>query len=278
MLDLIYRIDKDKKVKYVWFDTGLEYQATKDHLSYLENKYNITINREKAIKPIPISCKEYGQPFLSKRVSDMMERLQKHNFKWENDTYENLIAKYPKCKSAIGWWTNHFESIQFNIDHNKYLKEFIIQNPPQFKISSKCCQYAKKKVAAQYEKKAECDLAIVGVRKAEGGLRAILYKNCFTNNDKNMEISQYRPLFWFADTDEDLYNKMFNVQHSDCYSKYGLKRTGCTGCPYGRNLEKELAIIEKYEPKLLKAVNNIFGDSYEYTKKYREFIKSKKIV
>ena len=45
----------------------------------------------------------------------------------------------------------------------------------------------------------------------------------------------------------------------------------CSGCPYGRDFEEELKIIEKYEPKLYKAVNNIFKDSYEYTRKYREF-------
>ena len=38
MLDIVYRCDKDNKVKYVWFDTGLEYQATKEHLKYLEDK------------------------------------------------------------------------------------------------------------------------------------------------------------------------------------------------------------------------------------------------
>ena len=43
MLDIVYRCDKDNKVDYVWFDTGLEYQATKDHLEYLENKYKIVI-------------------------------------------------------------------------------------------------------------------------------------------------------------------------------------------------------------------------------------------
>lgn len=31
MLDICYRCDKDKKIDYVWFNTGLEYQATKDH-------------------------------------------------------------------------------------------------------------------------------------------------------------------------------------------------------------------------------------------------------
>lgn len=45
MLDLISKIDKDRKVRYIWFDTGLEYQATKDHLKYLEEKYHIEIER-----------------------------------------------------------------------------------------------------------------------------------------------------------------------------------------------------------------------------------------
>ena len=32
-------------VNYVFFDTGIEYQATKEHLNYLEYKYGIHINR-----------------------------------------------------------------------------------------------------------------------------------------------------------------------------------------------------------------------------------------
>jgi len=42
MLDLFCRINKNK-VRFVFFDTGLEYQATKDHLKELETKYNINI-------------------------------------------------------------------------------------------------------------------------------------------------------------------------------------------------------------------------------------------
>ena len=49
----------------------------------------------------------------------------------------------------------------------------------------------------------------------------------------------------------------------------------CAGCPFGRDFEFELEVIEKYEPKLYRAVNNIFGDSYAYTRKYREFCKLK---
>lgn len=44
ILDLCERFKPpNKNIHYVFFDTGLEYQATKDHLDYLENKYNIKI-------------------------------------------------------------------------------------------------------------------------------------------------------------------------------------------------------------------------------------------
>ena len=55
MLDLVHKVDMDNKVKYVWFNTGLEYQATKDHLEYLESRYHIKIERVRAIKPITLS-------------------------------------------------------------------------------------------------------------------------------------------------------------------------------------------------------------------------------
>lgn len=69
------------------------------------------------------------------------------------------------------------------------------------------------------------------------------------------------------------YENTFNITHSKCYSCYGLERTGCAGCPFGKDFETELEIIKEHEPKLFNAVNKIFGDSYEYTRKYREFAK-----
>jgi len=276
MLDLIYRIDKDKKVKYIWFDTGLEYQATKDHLKYLETKYNIKIIRERAIKPIPITCNSCGQPFINKHVSEMMYRLQRHGFKWEDKPIDELLIEYPKCKSAIEWWTNSKivkanNHSMFNINYNKYLKEFIIANPPTFKISSKCCDYAKKNVSKHLMKKYNADLMIIGVRRAEGGIRATRYKSCYSTKEDG--VANYRPLYWFNKASKEEYETKFNIVHSKCYTKYGFPRTGCCCCPFGRkNLEEELETTSIYEPKLYKAVCNIFKDSYEYTRKYQEFV------
>lgn len=38
----------------------------------------------------------------------------------------------------------------------------------------------------------------------------------------------------------------------------------------------ELEVIKEYEPKLYRAVTNIFKDSYEYTIKYKEFCENRK--
>lgn len=83
------------KIEYVWFDTGLEYQATKEHLKFLEEKYGIKIKPYKAIKPISISCKQYGQPFISKHVSEM------------KDDYRDIISSL-KIKILM----NYIQNIQ----------------------------------------------------------------------------------------------------------------------------------------------------------------------
>lgn len=272
VLDICEKCDTEGKIKYIWFNTGLEYQATKDHLKHLEKKYNIIIEERRAEKSIPICCAKYGQPFLSKQVSEYISRLQKHNFQWEDEKLEPLLEKYPKCKAALKWWCNAWgEQSKFNIEYNKWLKEFIILNPPIFKISNKCCHYAKKIVAKHVKKDYKCDLSIVGVRKAEGGARSSAYKNCFSDNEGKAD--EYRPIFWYKNYDKKDYEYHYGIEHSRCYTKYGLLRTGCCCCPFGRDFEYELEITKKYEPKLFVAVNNIFSDSYSYTRKYREFCK-----
>lgn len=283
VLDIIHNVDEDDKVTYCWFDTGLEYKATKEHLDYLEQKYGIEIKRIKLDKPIPTCVREYGVFFLSKYVSEQMMRLQKHHFQWENEPLEVLLKKYPKCKVALQWWCgerysdeNGVEKIsRYSITRNRFLKEFIIANPPDFLISNKCCEYAKKKPAKRIVKELDADLDITGIRKAEGGIRSANFKTCFSAS-KLRGCDTYRPIFWYMDGDKKCYEEHFDIHHSRCYTEYGLRRTGCVGCPFSKHINEELAIIEKYEPNLYKAAINIFGKSYEYTAKYRAFVKEMK--
>lgn len=268
MLDMMIRCGAKDKTDFVFMDTGLEYVATKAHLAYLEHKYGIEIHRVRAVKPIPSCVKQYGAPFWSKFASEMIYRLQKHDFQYEDESYDELLKKYPNCQIALKWWCNIGKGTSlYTIDRAPYLKEFMIQNPPRFKISNKCCEYAKKKTSSGFYDGGEYDLVCIGVRKYEGGAR-VSHKSCFSERDGE---DHFRPIFWFRDVDKDEYCSHYAVSHSECYTRYGLERTGCFGCPFGKRFEDELRIIEEHEPNLLKAANSIFGESYEYTRQYLLF-------
>lgn len=273
LVDLFERIGYEPgQVVYVWFDTGLEYEATKRHLVYLEEKYGITIERHKAKVPIPLAVKEYGVPFISKEVSEKFERLQKKGFQWEDEPYETLMQKYESAKAGLKWWCKGAREPAFTIARLAGLKQYVMANHPP-EISGRCCEGAKKSVGKHIAKKIGADLQVVGVRRAEGGIRATKYATCFSEASHG-HTAQFRPIFFWSDADKAEYESFCGVVHSDCYTVYGMKRTGCAGCPFNSRWEEELEVIKKYEPKLYKAACNIFGESYEYTRKYRKFKES----
>lgn len=279
----IYGID-NSIFHFVFFDTGIEYEATKKHLLYLQTKYNIEIEKIKAIVPVPLGCKKYGVPFFSKRVSQMIGGLQKHNFDFKNDTmkdYEYLSKKYFSAKSYIGWLTandsKNANDKRFNCD--PIMREYLYKFPPQFNISDKCCNGAKKNTGDNYAKTNKIDLRCLGLRKAEGGIRSTAYQTCFSSANDKCNFDNYRPIWFFGDKDKEFYKTNFDIKHSDCYEVWGFKRTGCAGCPFNSRFEEVLLQVKKYEPMLYNACNHIFGESYEYTRAYRKFkeeIKAKK--
>ena len=281
MLDLVhksYGLNKDN-VHIIWFDTSIEYQATKEHLEYLERKYQINIERLKAKMSIPSCVKKHGVPLFSKFISEMLERGQKNGFDYLDYEYEELLSKYNNLNSFAGWWCNKYneerEFSRFTIQNRKGLKEYLIDNPPDFKISSKCCQYAKKDIGSDYSKKIEKEtnkkvIELIGIRKAEGGVRAKNNK-CFIGGERE----RFYPIFWLTEEDKKEYEKLNQIKHSRCYTEYGLKRTGCVGCPYGVYSE-ELKIIERHEPKLLRVCENVFGRAYEYQNDFKRYRIEKK--
>ena len=277
MLDMIQALEPEKnypdaKLHYVWFNTGLEYTATKEHLSYLEEKYGITIERIRAKTPVPLGCKEYGQPFISKQFSQYISRLQSHGFKWEDKPFDVLYQRHPNCKAALRWWCNGWgPDSRTNISKCRLLKEFMVENPPDFLISDGCCKGAKKDVAHDYIKDIRACINMVGIRQAEGGVRATAYNSCFTEASKKSEAAQFRPIFYITDQDKELYCNIRKVVHSDLYEKYGFKRTGCACCPFGSRFEQELEVAEQLDPRLANAAKKIFASAYEYTRAYRAF-------
>jgi 3'-phosphoadenosine 5'-phosphosulfate sulfotransferase (PAPS reductase)/FAD synthetase len=293
LLDIIER-SRDlfglPEVKYCFFNTGLEMQATKDHVKAVSKKYGVEITEYKPKKNIVLATREYGQPFVSKIMSAAMETVQKKglpfSIKEEYDNAEDKAAKrqelrerYPNAEQGINFLCccnkagEPRPNIQLVINSSEYMYDYMVENPPTFKISAKCCDYCKKQVAHRVQK--GYDMIITGERRDEGGMRSVPRSEnangtmCFYEQSDG--AFRFRPLYYVSDADKDWYKKRFGLRYSDAYEVYGLKRTGCCGCPISSRAVSDLELIRPYEPNVVKAAWNIFGDSYRYRQGYNEF-------
>lgn len=275
-------------VQYCFFNTGLEMEATKRHVKKMEQQYGVTITEHKPKKNIVISTREHGIPFVSKIMSAGLEGIQKKNVPLsiadEYATAEDkaakraeLKARYPKCESTINFLCGCNSKgeprpdIQLVIGSSKYMLDFIKENPIPFKVSNKCCDHCKKQVAHRAQK--PFDMAITGERRDEGGMRSVPRKDnttmCFTDTADGKY--RLRPLFYVSDADKQWYKDYHGIRYSDAYEVYGLTRTGCCGCSISARATEDLEKIRPFEPNLVKAAWNVFGDSYRYRQQYNEY-------
>lgn len=276
------------KIQYCFFNTGLEMKAIKDHVKETAEKYDIDIMTARPSVNIVIASRKYGIPFVSKIMSGGLSEWQKKKVPMsiadEYDRAEDkrskrqeLRTRYPGCESLINFiccCNSEGEprpNIQLVINSSKYMRDFVTENPPDFKISAKCCDYCKKQVAHRIQK--DYEMVITGERRDEGGMRSVPRKDntalCFTETASGQY--RFRPLYYVTDKDKAWYKEYHNIKYSDAYEVYGLTRTGCCGCPISYKAVEDLQKIGKYEPNLEKAAWNVFGKSYDYRKKYNEY-------
>lgn len=281
-----------KPVKYVFFNTGLEMKATKDHVKATAEKYGVEIEECRPKINIVKSTREHGIPFVSKIMSQGLEGWQKKGIPLSiADEYaeaedkaakrKELKERYPKCESLINFLCccnstgEPRPNIQLVINSNKYMLDFIREYPPDFKISAKCCDYCKKQVAHSVQKPYE--MIITGERRDEGGMRSVPRSEQWNETNTMCFAEQsdgkyrFRPLYYVTDKDKAWYKDYYGIKYSDAYEVYGLTRTGCCGCPISYKAVDDLEKIRPYEPNVVKAAWNIFGKSYEYRKKYNEY-------
>lgn len=151
------------------------------------------------------------------------------------------------------------------------MKDFIGDCPPDFKISAKCCDHCKKAPAHKIQK--DYEVIITGERRDEGGMRSVPRKDntalCFTETSSGQY--RLRPLYYVSDSDKEWYKAKYKIRYSDAYEVYGLTRTGCCGCPISYKAIDDLEKIKPFEPNVVRAAWNIFGDSYRYRQKYVDY-------
>lgn len=237
-----------EKCYFVYVNTGLEYAATKRHIVELEERYGIVIDRIRGRSVVSV-VKEFGVPMLNKMKAHFLDLYVRGCPSGERYVIYDGVKSY--------------HAMQFTENQKKlavYLKENGI------KVSSKCCDLSKKNPLKLYAKQHNIDLNVTGERQAEGGQRALRHKSCFEEHKDGTH--KYMPLWWWSNETKQIFKETEGIRYSDCYEVYGMKRTGCCGCPFNLNISDDLQAMYEYEPRLLKACMNVFGQSYELTDRF----------
>ena len=239
----------DNQIPRVYADTGIELNAVRD---FVKAKCEQD-SRFEIIKPsVPIKkmLEQEGYPFKSKFHSNMVSRY--YRIGRDNKT----IRKYLRILS------------EGEPEHKRYgkttcpkcLEYQFEQNNMSFKISDKCCDRLKKDPLKQYEKEAHKPYAIIGITLDEGGRRESA--KCLAFSGKKFKA--FQPLVavtkdwerWFIDT----YNIALPIVY---YPPYNFERTGCKGCPFAIELQRELDVLQEYFPNERKQCEAIWKPVYD---------------
>lgn len=206
---------KDNKIEIVGINTYMEHPQIRKRMY---DNCDVVLTPE--LKPLEVK-EQYGSPCFSKQQDEYIMRYQKGN-RSEN-TMKVIMGDNP----------------MINLNNNARNK--LLSNKLH-KISNKCCDNLKKKPMKNYLK-TNGKKTITGVRASESMLRSNMYTSCF---DKKGNFS---PLWDLNDKLlEDIY-KQYNIEVPQIYDT--LTRTGCMGCPYGRNILLELKTLTKSQRKFI---------------------------
>lgn len=214
----------DDRIEIVGVNTGFEIPEIRERIMR-----NSDIVLHPSMKRNEIKEK-YGIPCYSKQQDEYIHRYQ------TGSRTENTM------KAIMG------ENVFFNL--NKSARENLLSGKLH-KVSNKCCLYIKEKPMIDYAKQTG-KKAIIGVRQSESKTRKAKYETCLQSN------GNFAPIYDFSDVlIEDIY-KAYDIEIPNCYIY--VQRTGCAGCPYGRNCEKELALLPEQQRR--KAID-YFKESYD---------------
>lgn len=240
-----YFRDQLPKISFVFLNTGFEYEATFEHLRETEERYGIKIQELKSIGVVS-AIKAEGVPIVSKRFSRDVYGASRG--------WQSCIDSLSRVRSRAGGVKQYGYSSTL-----RAIAKYCLDN--EVKVSDVCCKKAKEIPLKKYQKESGADLIITGERRAEGGRRATAHQDCF--EEQRTGADKYMPLYFWDDETKWQYIQMEEIKVSKCYTVYGMKRTGCCGCPFGSETHAELEALRRYEPKKYKAVMNIFGESYQ---------------
>lgn len=231
------------KIPRVFINTGIEYvlilKFVKEQSS-IDNRVCI-YNANKNIKDI---LQKYGYPFKSKEHSQKVNSWKKQIGK---DKSEYLL-KYFNFKE--GGYKTCPNKLMYQIEDNFTLN-----------ISDMCCKKLKKETIQNYMKESGKFITITGMMRSDEGERTNI--PCIVTAKDNT-IKKFHPMAPLNPEFEKWYIETRNIKLCELYyPPYNFLGTGCKGCPFNPDLQKQLDDMKYLLPNEAKQCEIIWKPVYE---------------
>ena len=254
---LHYLIDEalpGNSIPRVYVSTGIDYKLISDFVQNLQKKDSrIVIIRP--INSVRKVLEEHGYPFKSKIHSMCVEYFQ-------TDRTKNMWKGYTGQRPE--YW------------HSRTCpKKLMYQFTDDFKlkISDKCCFYMKEEPMQRWQKENNRTVAITGIMREEGGRR--MSSSCAVFKGK--KLSRFQPLVPVTKEWEEWYIGKSDITLCPLYyAPFNFERTGCKGCPFNVELEKDLASLREKLPSEARQCEIIWKPVYDEYRRIGYRLKEKK--
>ena len=239
------------KIPRVYANTGIELNMIRDFVFSLKEKDDRIVVIKPSVPIIP-TLEKVGYPFKSKEHSQRFREFKnskkelKHVlrylglYKRPNDTDE--IVKRYMCPKVLRYqFTEEFKENGLN-------------------ISDQCCVKMKEEPIRSWQIENNRKLTITGLMGDEGGRR----NNAPCLSNKTDGITNFNPLIVATKSWEDWFISEYNIQICDIYKPpYNFDRTGCKGCPFNKNVQRELDTLEEFFPEERRQCEIIWKPVYD---------------
>ena len=243
---LHYLVDEaipGNQIPRVYANTGIELNMIRDFVFDMQK----TDSRIQVIKPsVPIkqTLEKEGYPFKSKGHSEILDRYQRSGRTLSVVQYlgeredKKPWSPQKSCPKVLQYqFTDGFD----------------------IRVSDRCCLRLKEEPIKRWAKEANRPYGIVGIMRDEGGRRSNAVCMAFVLG----KLDRFQPLVPITKDWEEWFIKTGTVKICDIYGEpYNFRRTGCKGCPFARELQSELEILEKYFPAERKQCELIWAPVY----------------
>jgi 3'-phosphoadenosine 5'-phosphosulfate sulfotransferase (PAPS reductase)/FAD synthetase len=232
------------KIPRVYANTGIEYKMVREYVKRLAETDDrfIILNQTRNIKK---TLEEFGYPFKSKEHSLRVEQFNKGK-------NANYIKKY-----ITGYDFKNGKPSKFVCP--KSLK-YQFEEKGKYNYSNLCCYKLKKDLMHKWQKENNISIVLTGMRQEEGGNRARLGCTIFEKG----KLQKFHPLIVVSEEWEDIFLEKNNIKLCALYyPPFNFKRTGCRGCPFSLDLQKQLDIMKKLLPNEYKQCELLWKPVYD---------------